>query len=318
MFIAQALQEAEVGPKLNHPNILKVLDHRVKKSWFKVATVELLMEYVDGRTLDELEMPERGQLVLMFANVASAMQHMHRRGVYHGDLKPGNIMLSKTGEVKVIDFGTAWIKGQEKNRVQGTPQYMAPEQARDKVVNEKTDLYNLGATMYRMFTGHHANLSGIPGEDAGAIGPRGKVRPPMKIDPQIPGTLNEAIMACLKPSPDARPAGAYEVEQQLLAVARHMGLKTDDLRGLDDDDRSDENMLRHRFVPDVAEPHQRPRREPNRLDPPLQSLIRIELFARFVPRDPEILGAIDDTGHAVIDESTCDALDLVRSIAGRQ
>ena len=241
IFIAQALQEAEVGPKLNHPNILKVLDHRVKKSWFKVATVELLMEYVDGRTLDELEMPERGQLVLMFANVASAMQHMHRRGVYHGDLKPGNIMLSKTGEVKVIDFGTAWIKGQEKNRVQGTPQYMAPEQARDKVVNEKTDLYNLGATMYRMFTGHHANLSGIPGDDADAIGPRGKVRPPMKIDPQIPGTLNEAIMACLKPNPDSRPAGAYEVEQQLLAVARHMGLKTDDLRGLDDDDEADED-----------------------------------------------------------------------------
>ncbi len=235
IYIAQALQEAEVGPKLNHPSIMKIYDHRVKRAWFKIATVELLMEYIDGRTLDELEMPERGQLVLMFANVASALHHMHRRGVYHGDLKPGNIMLSKAGEVKVIDFGTAWIKGQEKNRIQGTPQYMAPEQAKDRVVNEKTDLFNLGATMYRMFTGHHANLSGVPG-DEGAIGPRSKIRPPIKLDPKIPGTLNETIMACLNANPDARPAGAYEVEAQLQAVAKYMGLKTKDLKGLEDEE----------------------------------------------------------------------------------
>jgi serine/threonine-protein kinase len=147
IYIAQAMQEAEVGPKLNHPNIMRIYDHRVKRAWFKVATVELLMEFIDGLALDELEMPERGQLVLIFGQVASALGHMHRRGVYHGDLKPGNIMLSKDGVVKVIDFGTAWIKDQDKQRVQGTPQYMAPEQAKEKVVNEKTDLYNLGATM---------------------------------------------------------------------------------------------------------------------------------------------------------------------------
>ena len=232
IYIAQALQEAEVGPKLNHPNIMRIFDHRVKRAWFKVATVELLMEFIDGLALDELEMPERGQLVLMFVHVASALGHMHRRGVYHGDLKPGNIMLSKDGEVKVIDFGTAWIKGQDKQRVQGTPQYIAPEQARDRVVNEKTDLYNLGATMYRMFTGHHANGAGMPGDDAAAIGPRGKIRPPIKLDPKIPGTLNETIMACLQTSPDARPAGAFEVEAQLKAVAKYMNVKTDDLKGV--------------------------------------------------------------------------------------
>ena len=75
------------------------------------------------------------------------------------------------GKVKIIDFGTAWIKGEDKGRVQGTPQYMAPEQATKKVVDEKTDLYNFGATMYRMFTGEYANL-GIPGlERAGSTGP---------------------------------------------------------------------------------------------------------------------------------------------------
>jgi serine/threonine-protein kinase len=162
---------------------------------------------------------------------------MHRRGVYHGDLKPGNIMLSKAGDVKVIDFGTAWIKGQDKGRVQGTPQYMAPEQAKEKVVNEKTDLFNLGATMYRMFTGHHANIAGIPGgPDDNGLGYRGKLRPPIKIDPKIPGTLNEAIMACLQPNPDSRPAGAFEVEAQLKAVAKYMGLKTNDLKGIEEEE----------------------------------------------------------------------------------
>lgn len=236
IYIDQALQEAAVGPKLNHANIMKIHDHRVKRAWFKVATVELLMEYVDGRTLDELEMPELSQLVLMFRNVASALGHMHRRGVYHGDLKPGNIMLSKAGVVKVIDFGTAWIKGEDKQRVQGTPQYMAPEQAKDKVVNERTDIYNLGATMYRMFTGHHANSSGIPGEDGAALGPRGKIRPPIKLVPKIPGTLNETIMACLQPNPEARPAGVFEVEHQLAAVAKYLGLDMNAIKGVEEDE----------------------------------------------------------------------------------
>lgn len=235
IYIDQVLQEAEVAQRLNHKSILKIHDSRVKKAWFKTASVELLMEFVDGRTLDELEMPERGQLVLMFIHVASALAHMHRRGVFHGDLKPGNLMLSKNGEVKVIDFGTAWIKGQEKNRVQGTPQYMAPEQARDKVINEKTDLYNFGATMYRMFTGHYVNNAGLPGSEEMDLGYRGKIRPPMKLAPEIPGTLNEAIMACLRPSPEARPA-VFEVQNQLVAVARHMGLKPDDLKGAEEDE----------------------------------------------------------------------------------
>jgi serine/threonine-protein kinase len=232
------LQEAEVGPKLNHPSIMKIHDHRVKKAWFKISTVELLMEFIDGKALDELEMPEHKQLVLMFANVASALQHMHRRKVFHGDLKPGNIMLTKTGQVKVIDFGTAWVAGENKARVQGTPQYMAPEQAKEKVVNEKTDLFNLGATMYRMFTGHYVNASGIPGDDSEAIGPRAKIRPPIKYAPNLHGTLNETIMACLQANPQARPANASEVEAQLRAVAKYYGVGDGDLKGIAEEDES--------------------------------------------------------------------------------
>ena len=186
-------------PELNHPAIAKVYDIRQKRSWFKVTGVELLMEYVDGKTLDEIEAPEMGQLVLVFNQVASALAHMHRRGVFHGDLKPSNIMLSKSGQVKLIDFGTAWIRGQEKNRIQGTPQYMAPEQATEKVVDAKTDIYNFGATMYRMFTGRFVNM-GIPKAGEG----RRKLVPPSQINPRIPARSTRRFWRAWRSAP--RPA----------------------------------------------------------------------------------------------------------------
>jgi eukaryotic-like serine/threonine-protein kinase len=232
IYIAQAQLEYEVAQKLNHPAIAKVYDIRNRRSWFRLSGVELLIEYVDGKTLDELEAPEMGQLVLVFNHVASAMTHMHRRGVYHGDLKPSNIMLSKNGQVKLIDFGTAWIRGQEKNRVQGTPQFMAPEQVTEKVVDEKTDIYNLGATMYRMFTGRFVQ-QGLP--KTGEGGTR-KLPTPAQINPKIPGPLNDTIMACLEISPERRPSGMFEIRNQLAAIAKGMGLAEVDLRGAEEDE----------------------------------------------------------------------------------
>jgi serine/threonine-protein kinase len=237
IYVAQARHEFEVAQKLRHPNVLRIYDCRVKRSWFRVKGVELLMEYVPGKTLDELggKLPI-GQLVLVFMAVAMALEHMHRRGVYHGDLKPGNIMLSKDGQVKVIDLGTAWLKGHDKGRIQGTPQYMAPEQAHEKVVNAKTDLYNLGATMYRMLTGEYANLIG-PHEASGLIGQRlNQVTPPIHLNPKIPGTLNETILRCLASNPEQRPPGAAEVRNQLAAAARYLRVSPPDLQGADADD----------------------------------------------------------------------------------
>src|SRR5262249_50157366 len=230
IYVQQALTEFEASKKLNHPAIAKVFDCRLKRAWFKVRGVELLLEYVDGKTLDEIEAPELGQLVLIFCQIASALTHMHRRGVFHGDLKPGNIMLTKNGQVKLIDFGTAWVRGQEKNRIQGTPHYIAPEQATEKVVDEKTDIYNLGATMYRMFTGRFAQ-QGIPkpGDDR-------KLVPPVKVNPKIVGPLNELIVACVELDPSKRPVGMFEIRDQLSAVAKQMGLAEVDLRGADEEE----------------------------------------------------------------------------------
>jgi eukaryotic-like serine/threonine-protein kinase len=230
IYVQQALTEFEAAKKLNHPAIAKVFDCRMKKAWFKVRGVELLLEYVDGKTLDEIEAPELGQIVLIFCQVSSALTHMHRRGVYHGDLKPSNIMLTKTGQVKLIDFGTAWVRGQDKNRIQGTPNFIAPEQVNEKVVDEKTDIYNLGATMYRMFTGRFVQ-HGIPkpGDDR-------KIVAPQKINARIPAALNELILSSLSIDPSKRPASMFEMRDQLSAIAKQMGLAEVDLRGADEEE----------------------------------------------------------------------------------
>lgn len=222
IYIAQAQHEFDVAQRLNNPAIAKIYDIKVKRSLLlKVVSVELLMELVDGKTLDEIEAPTLDKLVLIFDQVAGALAHMHRRGVYHGDLKPSNIMVTRDGQVKVIDFGTAWLKGEDKGRIQGTPQYIAPEQVTEKKVDAKTDIYNFGATMYRMFTGRFANMAGPPVGDIGKI----KIDPPISINPNIPGTLNETIMACLQRNPNRRPAGMFEVKHQLAAVVKYLGLE---------------------------------------------------------------------------------------------
>ena len=232
IYIAQALHEFEIAQKLEHRTILKIFDSRIKRSWFKISGVELLMEFVEGRSLDALPKPELGQIVLIFSEIASGLRLMHRRGVFHGDLKPSNIMLSTEGGVKILDFGTAWIKGQPKNRVQGTPQYMAPEQAAEKIVDEKTDLYNFGATLYRILTGEYANFGGLIPTNTNGVG-RGisKLKTPIEFDRSIPGTLNEMVMACLAPNPDQRPAGIFEVKHQILAVVKYLGLAKTPIQG---------------------------------------------------------------------------------------
>ncbi len=227
-YIAQAQLEFEASKKLNHPSIAKIYDSRVKRSLLlKVISVELLMEFVDGTTLDEVEAPSMAQLVLIFNQVADALVHMHRRGVYHGDLKPGNIMVGKDGKVKLIDFGTAWLKGETKNRIQGTPEYIAPETIVEKIVDERTDIYNFGATMYRMFTGRYANPDDLPKTGTSL---KTRVAPPIQLNPKLPGTLNETILSCIQVSPDRRPAGMFEVQHQLVAVAKYLGLDQVELK----------------------------------------------------------------------------------------
>ncbi len=232
IYIAQAKVEYEAAQKLNHPAIAKIYDIRTKRAWFRISGVELLMEYVDGKTLDELEAPGHGSTHSGLQSGSLGVAHMHRRGVYHGDLKPSNIMLSKAGQVKLIDFGTAWIKGEEKNRIQGTLSSSRRNRWRRRWWMNGPISTTCGATMYRMFTGRFVQ-QGIP--KMGESGSR-KIPSPIQINPKIPGTLNETIMSCVEISPERRPAGMFEIKNQLAAVAKYLGLQEVDLKGADDEE----------------------------------------------------------------------------------
>src|SRR6266478_3166870 len=152
-FQEQAQHELRIAQMLDHPNLIKVYTLESVRDWFfRPRKLHLLIEYVNGKTLDTVGRIPTPLLISIFVKIAEGLVHMHRRNIFHADLKPGNIMLSKSGEVKIIDFGLAWLRGEAKGRVQGTPEYMAPEQIKLRSVNEKTDIYNFGATMYRLAT----------------------------------------------------------------------------------------------------------------------------------------------------------------------
>lgn len=221
-FLEQAQFEFKVARMLDHPNLLKVHALETESDWlFRVRKAHLLLEYVNGTTLDkapELRLP---QLVQVFVRAAAGLVHMHKKGVFHADLKPNNLMLSRTGDVKIIDYGLAWIKGQSKNRIQGTPEYMAPETAKNKQVNERTDIYNLGATMYRLLTDELPPAVFAPG---GALPMDGVtflrlLKPVRELKPKTPRVLADLVERCISFEPGKRPERVSEVQGLLDRLA---------------------------------------------------------------------------------------------------
>lgn len=225
-FLEQARYEFRVAQLLGHANLIKIYCIESKRDWlFRVRKVQLLIEYVNGKTLDLVPPMPMNKLIPVFCLVAAGMVHMHRRGVYHGDLKPNNIMHGKRGEVKIIDYGLAWIKGESKDRIQGTPEYMAPETVRARLVNERTEIYNFGATLYRM-----ATLKLPPSIMASAESARMNERtwkslyvPPSQVNATVPESLETLIGACLQFNPEKRPERMMDVYEQLRAIAEELG-----------------------------------------------------------------------------------------------
>lgn len=221
-FLDQAQHEFRVAGMLDHQNLIKVYALELVKDWlFRVRKVHLLIEYVNGKTLDTCPPLPLPKLVQVFKCVADGLVHMHRRKVYHADLKPNNILLSRAGEVKIIDFGLATIQGEGKNRIQGTPEYIAPEQAKHKMVNERTDIYNFGATMYRMVTFRLPPSTlqpegGLP-IDAKTWGRMFKPVP--ELTPNAPPALCDLIHHCLSFDARKRPERMSEVQGVLDRLA---------------------------------------------------------------------------------------------------
>jgi eukaryotic-like serine/threonine-protein kinase len=217
-YLEQAHHEYKVAKMLEHPNLIKIYALETPRDWiFRVRKVHLLIEYVNGKTVDTITGLTVPRLAQIFARVADALVHMHRRGVFHADLKPSNIMLSRRGEVKIIDYGLAWIKGEKKGRVQGTPEYMAPEQARQGIVNENTDMYNFGATMYRLATFRlpPSSLTSSEGVPMDAKLFRAELKPVTECNPQVPLELADLIHRCMAFRPADRPARITQVRDVL-------------------------------------------------------------------------------------------------------
>src|SRR5262249_18724606 len=156
-----------------------------------------------GKTMGKLPLLRMAKLVRVFERIADALMYMHKQGVFHADLKPNNLIYDRGTRVKVIDYGLAWIKGEPKDRVQGTPEYIAPETAEHKLINERTDMYNFGATMYRLTTLQLPPCWVSAGEASLPMTSkvfREQLRPVRAINPLVPEGLAELIQQCLEPN----------------------------------------------------------------------------------------------------------------------
>jgi eukaryotic-like serine/threonine-protein kinase len=236
-FLEQAKHEFRIGQMLNHPTLVKVYALETETGWFSgPKKAKLLLEYVPGQTLDKLPILRMPKLLRVFERIADGLTHMHKQGVYHADLKPNNLIYDGGTRIKVIDFGLSWIRGEGKDRVQGTPEYMAPETVEHKLVSERTDIYNFGATMYRLTT-----LKLPPNwVSDGTTLPMTKqlfkqqLKPARSINPLVPEGLAELIHSCLQPNALKRPERMSHVQGTLDQLADEAAAKMSDPGELDD------------------------------------------------------------------------------------
>jgi eukaryotic-like serine/threonine-protein kinase len=228
-FLDQAEMEYKIANKFDHPAIRKI-DRIIKKKSNLVTTRELylVMEFVDG--ISEERQPPRTfqKAVDIFHQVAMGMAHMHDRGYVHADMKPNNIMVMD-GNAKIIDLGQSCEIGTVKERIQGTPDYIAPEQVHRRAITAKTDIYNLGATMYWTLT-RRAIPTALASQDS-LVGSREdhmieKAAPAIELNPRIHPRLNELIMQCIEVDPEKRPESMHAVADRLnliLGIIRAKG-----------------------------------------------------------------------------------------------
>lgn len=229
-YLEQAKHEYRVGQMLNHPNLVKVYCLEVESGWFSgPKKARLLIEYVPGKTMDQLPLQRMAKLLRVFERIADGLTHMHKQGVIHADLKPNNLILGRGTHVKVIDYGLAWIKGEPKDRVQGTPEYMAPETAEHKLINERTDMYNFGATMYRLVTLQLppccVAVGGLPMVERLYAE---QFKPVRTLNPLVPPGLAELIEQCLSWNANKRPERMSQVQGVLDQLADEAAAKSGD------------------------------------------------------------------------------------------
>src|SRR5438477_3219185 len=198
-FVERFRREAQAAANLNHPNIVSIYD------WGQESgTYFIVMEYVEGRSLRELIHTEGtiepGQAADIAAEIASALAFAYRSGVVHRDVKPGNVLLTESGTVKVTDFGIARAGTSDgltqTGSVMGTATYFSPEQAQGLPVDGRSDVYALGVVLYEMVTG----VAPFTAESPASVAykhVREEPTTPSRIVHDIPGALDRIILTAL-------------------------------------------------------------------------------------------------------------------------
>lgn len=232
-FIAQAEAEYRVSSAVQHPNLRHSHSiHRIKKL-LAVQEVRVVMEHVEGETLQDRRPGTLDAFLYIFHRVARGLQALHEAGYVHADIKPNNIIVGEKGIVKIIDFGQACPLGHRKGRIQGTPDYIAPEQVQRAPLDQRTDVFNLGATMYWVLTEVPFPTAIRQPTRRGGIDlvSRETLQTPREINTLIPGPLSQLIMDCCQENPQGRPPDMKAVMSRLKVVQSLWNKKRKDASG---------------------------------------------------------------------------------------
>ena len=219
-FVERFRREAQSAAALSHPNIVSIYDRGESNE--AGGTYYIAMEYLSGGTLKD-RILKRGPLpartaAAVAAQIAEALQVAHRNGVIHRDIKPHNILITDSGDIKVTDFGIARAASSstmtKTGSILGTAHYISPEQAMGEPVGPASDLYSLGVVLYEMLTGE------LPYDADTPIGiamkhVNGHLKPPIEVDPSIPEGINAITCRLLAKDPEDRYGSAAELIKDL-------------------------------------------------------------------------------------------------------
>ncbi|MDX2542988.1 Stk1 family PASTA domain-containing Ser/Thr kinase [Streptomyces sp. WI04-05B] len=224
-FQARFRREAQSAASLNHPAIVAVYD--TGEDYIDGTSIPyIVMEYVDGSTLRELLhsgrklLPER--TLEMTIGILQALEYSHRSGIVHRDIKPANVMLTRNGQVKVMDFGIARAMGDsgmtmtQTSAVIGTAQYLSPEQAKGEQVDARSDLYSSGCLLYELLTVRPPFIGDSPVAVAYQH-VREEPQPPSVFDPEITPEMDAIVLKALVKDPDYRYQSADEMRADIEA-----------------------------------------------------------------------------------------------------
>ena len=217
-FVERFKREAQTAANLNHPNIVQIFDWGIGDEPFFV------MEYIEGNTLTSIIAKRRtislNDVLFIGAQVSSGLQAAHSKGLVHRDIKPGNIMITPEGKVKVTDFGIVSLQNEESDitktgSILGTASYISPEQAQGKPVSKESDLYSLGTVLYELITGRPP----FEGDTPIATATKHITDKPEKLSvirPDIPKGVENAILKLLHKYPKDRFKNAEDLRAVLL------------------------------------------------------------------------------------------------------